>query len=146
MKLKSKFFFNLFLFIYLLFGMYVSVNVGMTTDELPNHSIGTLNIEAIKDILGFNDNGYSDLEKFPWRYKGPAFYYLSYVYLFTVDFFFKFDEYSELVSRVLLNHALIFFTFFLSAVFSRKIVNLLIKDCYLSLFIFYICFSYFYSI
>ena len=87
MKFKSKSVFNLFLFIYLSFGMYIAVNVGMTTDELPNHNIGMLNIEAIKDILGFNDNGYSDLEKFPWRYKGPAFYYLSYIYLFVVDFF-----------------------------------------------------------
>ena len=65
MKFKSKLVFNLFLFIYLSFGMYIAVNVGMTTDELPNHNIGMLNIEAIKDILGFNDNGYSDLEKFP---------------------------------------------------------------------------------
>ena len=89
MKFKSKSVFNLFLFIYLSFGMYIAVNVGMTTDELPNHNIGMLNIEAIKDILGFNDNGYSDLEKFPWRYKGPAFYYLSYIYLFVVDFFYR---------------------------------------------------------
>ena len=40
----------------------------MTTDGLPNHSIGILNIEAIKDILGFNNTGYEILEKFPWRY------------------------------------------------------------------------------
>ena len=85
MKIKSKLIFNLFLFFYLTFGIYISVNVGMTTDELINHNIGILNIEAIKDILGFNDTGYSNLEKFPWRYKGPAFYYLSYIYLFVVD-------------------------------------------------------------
>ena len=77
MKFKYITLFNLFLFLYLSFGMFISVNVGLTTDGLPNHSIGILNIEAIKDILGFNDTGYSDLEKFPWRYKGPAFYYLS---------------------------------------------------------------------
>ena len=144
MKIKSELIFNLFLFFYLILGMYISINVGMTADELPNHSIGILNIEAIKDILGFNNTGYENLEKFPWRYKGPAFYYLSYVYLFTVDFFFKFDEYSELVSRVLLNHALIFFTFFLSAVFSRKIVNLLIKDRFYSniFLIFYLFYPY----
>ena len=107
MKIKSKLIFNLFLSFYLIAGMYISINVGMTTDELPNHSIGLLNIEAIKDILGFNDSGYSNLEKFPWRYKGPAFYYLSYIYLIIADFFFKFEEYSESVSRVLINHSLI---------------------------------------
>lgn len=144
MRFESKFPFNLFLFIYLSFGMYVAVNVGMTTDELPNHSIGILNIEAIKDILGFNDSGYSDLEKFPWRYKGPAFYYLSYIYLSVVDFFFKFEEYSESVSRVILNHSLIFFTFFISAIFSKKIVNLLIKDRFYSniFLIFYLFYPY----
>ena len=144
MKIKSKLFFNLFLTFYLFFGFYVAINVGMTTDGLPNHSIGILNIEAIKDILGFNNTGYENLEKFPWRYKGPAFYYLSYIYLFVVDFFFKFDVYSEPVSRVLLNHALIFFTFFLSAIFSRKIVNLLIKDrLYSNIFlIFYLFYPY----
>jgi len=144
MKIKSKFIFNLFLFFYLIFGIYISVNVGMTTDELPNHNIGILNIEAIKDILGFNDTGYSNLEKFPWHYKGPAFYYLSYIYLFIVDLFFRFDEYSESVSRVLLNHGLIFFTFFLSAIFSRKIINLLIKDRFYSniFLIFYLFYPY----
>ena len=64
MKIKSKLFFNLFLSCYLLFGFYVAINVGMTTDGLPNHSIGILNIEAIKDILGFNNTGYENLEKF----------------------------------------------------------------------------------
>ena len=144
MKVKSKLFFNLFLTFYLLFGFYVAVNVGMTTDELPNHSIGILNIEAIKDILGFNNTGYENLEKFPWRYKGPAFYYLSYIYLLVVDLFFTFDEYSEAVSRVLLNHALIFFTFFLSAIFSKKVVNLLIKDRFYSniFLIFYLFYPY----
>ena len=144
MKIKSKFIFNLFLFFYLIFGIYISVNVGMTTDELPNHNIGILNIGAIKDILGFNDTGYSNLEKFPWRYKGSAFYYLSYIYLFIVDLFFRFDEYSESVSRVLLNHGLIFFTFFLSAIFSRKIINLLIKDRFYSniFLIFYLFYPY----
>ena len=53
MKIKSKFIFNLFLFFYLTFGIYISVNVGMTTDELPNHNIGILNIEAIKTLLCF---------------------------------------------------------------------------------------------
>ena len=144
MKIKSKFIFNLFLFFYLTFGIYISVNVGMTTDELVNHNIGILNIEAIKDILGFNDTGYSNLEKFPWRYKGPAFYYLSYIYLFVVDLLFRFDEYSESVSRVLLNHGLIFFTFFISAIFSRKIINLLIKDRFYSniFLIFYLFYPY----
>ena len=81
MKIESKIFFNLFLFSYLIFGIYFAVNVGMTTDELPNHSIGVLNIEAIKYILGFNNTGYENLDKFHWRYKGPAFYYLSYIFL-----------------------------------------------------------------
>jgi len=144
MNIKSKLVFNLFLLFYLSLGMYISVNVGMTTDELVNHSIGILNIEAIKDILGFNDTGYSNLEKFAWRYKGPAFYYLSHIYLFFLDFFFQFDEYPETVSRVLLNHALIFITFFLSAIFSGKILNLLIKDRFYSniFLIFYLFYPY----
>ncbi len=144
MKFKYITLFNLFLFLYLSFGMFISVNVGLTTDGLPNHSIGILNIEAIKDILGFNDTGYSDLEKFPWRYKGPAFYYLSYLYLSFVDLFFRFNEYSEPVSQVLLNHAFIFFTFFISALFSRKIVYLIIKDRFYSnvFIIFYLFYPY----
>ena len=113
MNFKYKLIFNIFLFLYLLIGMFISINVGMTTDELPNHSIGILNIEAIKDILGINDTGYSNLENFPWRYKGPAFYYLSHAYLACVNLFFKFNEYSKSVSDVLINHSLIFITFFL---------------------------------
>ena len=127
MKNQYKLIFNIFIIFYVIFGIYISINTGMTTDELPNHAIGVLNIEAIKYFFGFNENGYSDLEEFAWRYKGPAFYYLSYIYLFLVDSFFRFEEFPKPVSDVLLNHGLIFFTYCLSAIFAKKIKWILLR-------------------
>ena len=132
MKIKSKYIFNIFLSFYLIFGIYLSVKTGLTTDELPNQYIWTLNLEAIKDFFGYNDTGYSNLYEYVWRYKGVGFYYFSHVYLLIVDIFIKLEEFPDEISKALLNHGLIFLTFFLSGIFSKKIVNFLIKEKFYS--------------
>ena len=40
----------------------------------------------------------------------------------------NFEKFSEDTSKILLNHSLIFFTYFLSGIFAKKIVNLSIQD------------------
>ena len=77
MEKKFNYILRLFLYFYIIFGLFLSVNTGITTDELPNQFIWNLNLEAIKDFFGFNETGYYNLYKYEWRYKGVGFYYFS---------------------------------------------------------------------
>ena len=49
MKEKSKYIFNLFLFLYFIFGFFLSINTGITTDEIENLYSWSVNLEAIKE-------------------------------------------------------------------------------------------------
>ena len=144
MKIKTKYIFNIFLSFYLIFGIYLSVKTGLTADELPNQYIWKLNLEAIKDFFGYNNTGYSNLYEYVWRYKGVGFYYFSHVYLLIADLFIKFEEFPDEINKALLNHGLIFLTFFLSGIFSKKILNLLIKEKFYSniFLLFYLSYPY----
>ena len=51
MKKKFKYILKSLLFFYFIIGLILSVNTGITTDELPNLYIWNLNLEAIKDFL-----------------------------------------------------------------------------------------------
>ena len=48
MEKKFKYISKFLLFFYFITGLYLSVNTGITTDELPNLYIWSLNLEAIK--------------------------------------------------------------------------------------------------
>ena len=142
MKIKNKYLLNSSLFIYFIIGFYFSINTGITTDEIENLYSWTLNLDAIKNFLGLNDFGYDNLYNYVWRYKGVGFYYFTYIYLFIAELFIKLDDLPNTISKVLLNHGLIFTTFFLSAIYSAKIVNLIIKNkfyskIFLFLYLFY---------
>ena len=132
MKKKFKYILKFLLYFYFIIGLVLSVNTGITTDELPNLYIWNLNLEAIKNFLGFNDTGYQNLYNYEWRYKGVGFYYFSYIYLSLTNLFINLDNFSKQISDVLINHSLIFITFFFSALISKKIVYLIIKDKFYS--------------
>ena len=78
-------------FFYLILGLYLSVNTGISTDEFIEQKNWKFSLEAIKDFFGYNDEGYSNLYEYedmghPLRYKGVGFFYFSHVYLFIADF------------------------------------------------------------
>ena len=134
-KKKNKrlnYIFNLFLFFYLIVCLYLSVNTGITTDELEDQYKWSLSLNAIKDFFGHNNNGFQNLYNYIWKYHGMGFHYFSHIYLLIAGLFVEFGKFPEEVSRVLLNHTLTFITFFLSAIFAKKIVNLLINDKFFS--------------
>jgi len=144
MKEKSKYIFNLFLFLYFIFGFYLSINTGITTDEIENLYSWSLNLEAIKEFFGYNETGFSNLNEYVWRYKGVGFYYFAQIYFLIFGIIVEFKDLSETISKVLLIHGLIFTTFFLSAIFSKKIIKLLIKDSFYSniFLLFYLTYPY----
>ena len=143
-KKNSDYVFNLFLFFYLILGFYLSANTGISMDELADQYIGKTNVEAIKYFFGYNENGYLNLLEFQDKFHGAGFQYISQIYILIASIIVKLEKFSEETSKILLSHNLIFFTFFLSGIFAKKIVNLLIKDkLYSNIFlIFYLFYPY----
>ena len=131
-KKDFNYIFNLFLFFYLIFGFYLSANTGITADELIEQDNWRNNLEAIKGFFSSNNDGYYNLLEYQYRFYGIGFHYFSQIYLLLAGLIVKFEQFSEEVSKVLLNHSFIFFTFFLSGIFAKRIVNLLIKDNFFS--------------
>ena len=48
--------FNIFLLIYLIFGFYLSINTGISTDEFIEQTNWTLSKDAIKNFFGLKYN------------------------------------------------------------------------------------------
>ena len=113
-KKNSNHIFNLFLFLYLIIGLFLSVNTGVSTDAFIEENIWKKNLEAIKAFFGYNSDGYTYLVLFGDKYYGVGFNFLSQIYILLVGLIVKFEGFSDEISRVLLKHSLIFFTFFLS--------------------------------
>ena len=82
--------------------------------------------------------------EYEWKFHGIGFHYFSQIYLLLAGLVVKFEKFSEEISRILLNHSLIFFTYFLSGIFAKKIVNLLIRDKFFSniFLVFYLFYPY----
>ena len=88
MEEKSDYVFNLFLFFYLIFGIYLSANTGISIDEHSDQYIWKLNVEAIRYFFGYNENGYLNLLEFQDRFHGAGFRYISHVYVPELKFCF----------------------------------------------------------
>ena len=156
-KTNSNYIFNLFLLFYLIFGLFLSVNTGITADEFIEQKNWIINLEVIKSFFDNDINGYFNLLEleqylergftvidYESRFYGIGFHYLSQIYLLLAGVIVKLDQFSEETSKVLLNHSFIFFTYFLSGIFAKKILNLLIKDEFYSniFLIFYLFYPY----
>ena len=142
-------FFYLFLFSYLLLGIFFSLGTGITADESIEQRNWLSKLELIKsyfesnktisfnplDINHYFDRGLTIVE-YDLRFYGIGFHYFSQIYLLLATLIFNFNNLSEEISKIILNHSFIFFNFFLSGIFAGKILNLIIKDkLYANLFI-----------
>ena len=142
-------FIYIFLFSYLVLGIFLSVGTGITADESIEQRNWISKLDLIKSYFeenktnNFNplklnnyfDRGFTMVE-YDLRFYGVGFHYFSQIFLFIATSIFNFDTFSLDISKIILNHSFIFFNFFLSAIFAGKILNLLIKDkFYTNLFI-----------
>ena len=91
-KKRSNYIFNLFLFFYLIVGLYLSVNTGITTDELEDQYKWSLSLNAIKDFFGHDNNGFQNLYNYIWKYHGMGFHYFSHIYLLIAGLFVEFGK------------------------------------------------------
>jgi len=143
-KINFTHIFNLFLFLYVSLGFYFSLNTGITTDEFTHQYEWGLSFEVIKKFLLNIGDSNLDLVNYEWRFHGIGFHYFSQFYLFILNLFVNFEPFDKESSKILLSHSFLFFTFFLSGIFSKKIIDLLIKDSFFSkiFLIFYLMYPY----
>ena len=143
-KKKLNYLYNLFLFFYLILGFYFAINTGISTDEFIDQYNWSLSFEVIKKfIFNIGDDKFEILN-YEWRFHGIGFHYVSQIYLYIIDKIINFENFNDDVSQILMNHGLIFLTFFLSGIYSKKILNLIIKDHEASkvFLVFYLLFPY----
>ena len=145
--LIKKHFNNIFkyiLLIYLIFGFYLSINTGLSTDEFIVQHKWKLNLDVIKFFLfNIGDRNFELLD-YPWKYHGVGFSFISEPYVAMLSKIIVLNDMQENASRALLNHSLLFIIFFLSGIIAKKIVYLIIKNKLFSniFLLFYLLYPY----
>ena len=114
MKLKSII---LLSFIsYLVIGLYLSINTGISHDEFHEQLSWSYNFEAIKSLFGKGD--YNSLLNYPDKYHGIAFQYISQpIQEFTHKYVSQITGSSIYGAYLLSKHLSIFLIFFTSGIF-----------------------------
>ena len=127
MKLSLKKISVFLVFIYLIIGIHLSLNTGISHDEFHEQQNWTYNLQAIKDF--FSTGEYANFLKFKDRYHGIGFHYLSqpiqYLFSSLVEKNFQISEYGGLLIS---KHIAVFLIFFISGVFLFKIFKTIHND------------------
>lgn len=120
----KKNYFYLFLFIYFLIGVYLSLNVGITHDEAHSYWVWELNRNKIYNILINSNHDVSYLETYHGYY-GAGFYLVS----TPLEFFFtkllNIANISQEGNNLLLKHPTVFIFFIISGIYFKKIIYFL---------------------
>lgn len=125
--LKSKYFFNLFLIAYLIIGIFLSLNVGITHDEIHSNWVWELNKKKILNIF-FNSNyDVSDLSTYHGYY-GIGFYLISAPLELIFSKFIGIIKINDEGSVLLLKHPTVFLFFLISGFYFKKIIYLISND------------------
>ena len=128
----------LLLIIYLIAGIYLSLNVGISHDEYHEQLNWEVNFEAIKNF--FETGTYQELLQYKDRYHGIGFNLLSQPFQYLIKgFLLKYLDVNEFGSILISKHAIVFILFFISGLFFYRICLFFYKDkkfAVISLFLF----------
>ncbi len=127
MKLHLKKISVLFIFFYLIIGIYLSLNSGISHDEFHEQQNWTYNLQAIKDFVTTGD--YRDFLNYRDRYHGIGFHYISQPiqYLFS-GLIVNILQVSEYGALLISKHIAVFLIFFISGIFLFKIFKIINND------------------
>jgi len=129
----------IFLLVYLITGIYLSLNVGISHDEFHEQLNWEINYKSIKDFI--KTGAYIDLLNYKDRYHGIGFNFLSQPVQFLIkDLVLQYQNINEYGSILISKHLVIFVLFFLSGLFFFKICIFFSnnkKFALISLFLFY---------
>ena len=114
-------------FAYLVLGIYLSINTGISHDEFHEQQNWTYNVQAVKDFLSTGE--YDSFLSFKDRYHGIGFHYISQPvqFLFS-DLVGKTFQLSEYGGLLISKHIAVFLIFFTSGIFLFKIFKIINDD------------------
>ncbi len=113
--------------IYLIVGIYLSLNAGISHDEYHEQLNWEINVKAIKDF--YETGSYKNLLEYKDRYHGVGFNFLSQPFQYLIkDFLLNYLNVNEYGSILISKHLVIFVLFFISGLFFYKICLMLIND------------------
>lgn len=125
--ISIKILFNLFIIIYFLSGLILSINVGITHDESHGLYVWELNKNKLSNYFFSTDYDVSDLDTYH-SYYGIGFYIFADTFGSLINMilesFSLLDESNVLLSK----HTSVFVFFVLSALYFRKIIYLITQD------------------
>ena len=126
LNLKKNYFYFVIL-VYCVFGIFLSLDVGITHDEYHSYFVGDTNKKQfLNTLLGLNYK-YIPLEGLNLHY-GSGFYYISAPVEYIVNLFFNLDYISSESKKILLTHPTVFIFFIISGIYLRKILYIITKN------------------
>ena len=129
---KKKYLYFIFLIIYFLFGSYLSLSNGITSDEYHEQLNWNINFSAIQSFL--NTGKYQELLNYGDKYHGIAFHYISQpIQILLSNFISNLNDLTTLGGHLISKHFVVFLTFFTSGIFfyllAQKLTNDVIFSC-----------------
>ena len=139
----SKRFFYLFLFLYFVLGVYLSLNVGITHDEGHSYWVWELNKHKLLNIFLDGNFDVTLLDTYHGYY-GVGFYFFSTIFELPINIILENFEVLDSSKKLLNKHPSVFIFFFISGLYFNKIIYLITRNkqySYLST-IFYFSYPY----
>ena len=137
-NLKKNFIPYSFFSFYILIGIYLSLNNGISHDEIHEQKNWLINSSAIKDFL--QTGSFEKLISYKDKYHGVAFHYISQPIQYLIkDFVIQINEVSSTGGLLISKHPIVFLTFSLSGIFFYLILLKIIEDknfCLLATFVY----------
>ena len=122
-----QYYYYIFLAIYFVFGIYFSLNIGITLDEPHSNWVWELNKKKISNIFFKTNHDLSYLDTYHGYY-GIGFYIISTPLEQIFSLLIKNKNINTEGSILLLKHPTVFIFFFISGIFFKKIIILITKD------------------
>ena len=124
---QSKLFFNIFIIIYFIIGIFLSLNSGITHDEPHSNWVWELNKKKVSNIFlnTVYDINYLDTYH---GYYGIGFYLISVPFELIFSKFIGFIKINLEGSILLLKHPTVFLFFLISGIYFKKIIFLISND------------------
>lgn len=144
--MKKKLIFLTAIFLYLIIGFYLSINTGISHDEIHEQTNWLINFEAYKSL--FDQGDYNKLINYADRYHGIAFQLVSQPIQFLFhNYVANITGATAFASYLLSKHIAVFLLFFFSGIYFYRINNILSSSKSFSTIttIIYLSFPYLYG-
>ena len=120
-------YYSIFLILYFLIGIFVSMNVGITHDEPHSNWVWELNKKKLSNLFLSTNYDINYLNTYHGYY-GVGQYFISEPLELLLSLFFSQDNINQEGRILLFKHPTVFFFYFVSGIFFRKLIFLSVKN------------------